>query len=108
MRRVPIGPSAVKVVLDTLMLVTVARRALAGGYDAVHSHEEMGLVGVWVARWLGVPHLYDMHSSLPQQLGNFKFSGSRLLRRALRWRRDAGWSAAPTWSSPSARNCRTP
>ena len=80
-RRVPIGPSAVKVVLDTLMLVTVARRALAGGYDAVHSHEEMGLVGVWVARWLGVPHLYDMHSSLPQQLGNFKFSGSRLLRR---------------------------
>ncbi len=81
-RRVPIGPSAVKVLLDTLMLVTVARRALHGGYDAVHSHEEMGLVGVWVARWLGVPHLYDMHSSLPQQLGNFKFSGSRLLRRA--------------------------
>ena len=31
--------------------------------------------------WLGVPHLYDMHSSLPQQLGNFKFNGSRLLRR---------------------------
>ena len=60
----------------------MARRALPGGYDAVHSHEEMGLVGVWVARWLGVPHLYDMHSSLPQQLGNFKFSGSRLLRRA--------------------------
>jgi glycosyltransferase involved in cell wall biosynthesis len=80
-RRVPIGPSAVKVVLDTLMLITIARRVLAGGYDAVHSHEEMGLVGVWVARWLGVPHLYDMHSSLPQQLGNFKFSGSRLLRR---------------------------
>jgi glycosyltransferase involved in cell wall biosynthesis len=80
-RKVPIGPSAVKVVLDTLMLFTVARRALAGGYDAVHSHEEMGLVGVWVARWLGVPHLYDMHSSLPQQLSNFKFSGSRLLRR---------------------------
>ncbi len=80
-RRVPIGPSAVKVVLDGLMLLTVARRALAGGYDAVHSHEEMGLVGVWVARWLGVPHLYDMHSSLPQQLGNFKFSGSRWLRR---------------------------
>jgi glycosyltransferase involved in cell wall biosynthesis len=27
-----------------------------------------------------VPHLYDMHSSLPQQLGNFKFSQSRVLR----------------------------
>src|SRR5437899_6250240 len=28
-----------------------------------------------------VPHLYDMHSSLPQQLTNFAFSGSPLIRR---------------------------
>jgi glycosyltransferase involved in cell wall biosynthesis len=41
----------------------------------------MGLVGVWLARLLGIPHLYDMHSSLPQQLSNFKFSGSAALRR---------------------------
>ncbi len=40
----------------------------------------MGLVGVWLARLLGIPHLYDMHSSLPQQLSNFKFSGSSMLR----------------------------
>ncbi len=78
--RVPIGPSAVKVVLDALMLITVARRALAGGYDAIHSHEEMGLVGMWLSKLMGIPHLYDMHSSLPQQLSNFKFSGSTLLR----------------------------
>jgi glycosyltransferase involved in cell wall biosynthesis len=79
--QVPIGPSLVKVALDVLMLASIARRALTDRYDAVHSHEEMGLVGVWLARWLGVPHLYDMHSSLPQQLSNFKFSGSRWLRR---------------------------
>ena len=78
--RVKIGPSAVKVVLDALMLVTIARRALAGGYDAIHSHEEMGLVGVWLAKLMRIPHLYDMHSSLPQQLSNFKFSGSQILR----------------------------
>ena len=78
--RVPIGPSAVKVVLDTLMLVTIARRAIVGRYDAIHSHEEMGLVGVWLSKLLGIPHLYDMHSSLPQQLSNFKFSGSSALR----------------------------
>ena len=35
-----------------------------------------------LAALLGVPHLYDMHSSLPQQLGNFKYSRSWLLRRA--------------------------
>jgi len=27
-----------------------------------------------------VPHLYDMHSSLPQQLSNFAFTGSRVIR----------------------------
>jgi len=78
--RVPIGPSAVKVVLDGLMLFTIARRVVAGRYDAIHSHEEMGLIGVWLSRLLGIPHLYDMHSSLPQQLSNFKFSGSSMLR----------------------------
>ncbi|MEO8682494.1 MAG: glycosyltransferase, partial [Vicinamibacterales bacterium] len=84
-RRVRIGPSATKVLLDGLMIFTVLRRALSQRYDAVHSHEEMGLVGVWVARWLGIPHLYDMHSSLPQQLSNFKYSGSSLLRRGFAW-----------------------
>ena len=43
-------------------------------YDAVHSHEEGGLIGVVLSAMLGVPHLYDMHSSLPQQLSNFDFS----------------------------------
>lgn len=80
-RKVPIGPSAVKLALDGLMLLTIARVALTGRYDAIHSHEEMGLVGVWLARLLRIPHLYDMHSSLPQQLSNFKFSGSALLRK---------------------------
>jgi glycosyltransferase involved in cell wall biosynthesis len=34
---------------------------------------------------LGVPHLYDMHSSLPQQLVNFSFSESRLLASTFAW-----------------------
>jgi glycosyltransferase involved in cell wall biosynthesis len=40
----------------------------------------MGLVGVWLAKILRIPHLYDMHSSLPQQLTNFRFARSRILR----------------------------
>lgn len=84
-RSVRIGPSLTKVVLDGLMLLTIARRAFTERYDAIHSHEEMGLAGVWLARWLGIPHLYDMHSSLPQQLNNFKYSKSGLLRRVFSW-----------------------
>lgn len=84
-RRVRIGPSATKLVLDALMLFTVLRRVIADRYDAIHSHEEMGLVGVWLARWLGIPHLYDMHSSLPQQLNNFKYSQSGALHSLFTW-----------------------
>jgi glycosyltransferase involved in cell wall biosynthesis len=80
-RRVRIGPSLAKVPLDLSLAASAFRRALAGRYDAVHSHEEGAALGVVLAAALGVPHLYDMHSSLPQQLGNFKYSRSRLLRR---------------------------
>jgi glycosyltransferase involved in cell wall biosynthesis len=57
------------------------RRALTERYDVVHSHEEGSFIGVVIAWLLGVPHLYDMHSSLPQQLSNFSFSRSRLLTK---------------------------
>jgi glycosyltransferase involved in cell wall biosynthesis len=80
-RHVKIGPSAAKVPLDALLALTAARRALGGGYDVIHSHEEGGLIGIILSAVMRVPHLYDMHSSLPQQLTNFAFSGSALLRR---------------------------
>jgi glycosyltransferase involved in cell wall biosynthesis len=79
-RRVGIGPSFAKVPLDLSLAATALGRALSDRYDMVHSHEEGAAIGVVLAWWLGVPHLYDMHSSLPQQLGNFKFSQSRVLR----------------------------
>jgi glycosyltransferase involved in cell wall biosynthesis len=85
---VRIGPSFTKVVLDALMVFTILRRVLSAKYDAIHSHEEMGLVGVWLARLLRIPHLYDMHSSLPQQLSNFKYSRSSTLRRMFTWAED--------------------
>jgi len=81
MRGVKIGPSLAKIPLDMLLTVTAIRRALSGRYDLIHSHEEGGLIGAVLATALRVPHLYDMHSSLPQQLTNFAFSRSSLVRR---------------------------
>jgi glycosyltransferase involved in cell wall biosynthesis len=80
-RSVRIGPSITKIPLDALLTLAVLRRALGGRYDAIHSHEEAGVIGVAMATMMRVPHLYDMHSSLPQQLTNFAFSGSVLIRR---------------------------
>ena len=85
MREVRVGPSLAKFPLDLALAVTALRRVLAGQYDAIHSHEEGGIIGVALAAAVGVPHLYDMHSSLPQQLVNFDFSRSRVLRRLARW-----------------------
>ena len=79
LRHVKIGPSWSKVLLDVVLTFTACRRALAGGYDAVHSHEEGAAIGVFLAWLMRKPHLYDMHSSLPQQLTNFSFSRSRFL-----------------------------
>ena len=80
-RRVKIGPSLAKIPLDALLALTAIKRALIGRYDAIHSHEEGGVIGAALATLLRVPHLYDMHSSLPQQLTNFAFSRSQLIRR---------------------------
>jgi glycosyltransferase involved in cell wall biosynthesis len=84
LRSVAVGPSAAKLPLDFFLALTVLRRALTEHYDAVHSHEEGALIGVAIAAAFHVPHLYDMHSSLPQQLTNFAFSRSRVVRRIFR------------------------
>ena len=84
-RRVKIGPSFAKLPLDALLTLTAIRHAFGGRYDAIHSHEEGGVIGVVLAALLRIPHLYDMHSSLPQQLTNFAFSGSPIIRRVFLW-----------------------
>ena len=80
-RQVRVGPSFAKVILDVLLAIKAFRLARTTDYDAIHSHEEAGLLGLWLARRAGIPHLYDMHSSLPQQLHNFRYTRSQLLRR---------------------------
>ena len=84
-RRVPVGPSVVKVFLDLSLTITATRLAFSRCYAAIHSHEEAGLLGVWLASRLGVPHLYDMHSSLPQQLRNFRYTRSVLAQWLFAW-----------------------
>jgi len=80
LRTIGIGPSLAKVPLDISLAFTAVARAMRGRYDAVHSHEEGIAIGIVLAALLRVPHLYDMHSSLPQQLTNFAFTRSRIIR----------------------------
>ena len=84
-RRVRVGPSWPKVPLDIALAGTAMWRALTTRYDAVHSHEEGGAIGVILATLLRIPHLYDMHSSLPQQVRNFGLRGRGWLVSLLGW-----------------------
>jgi glycosyltransferase involved in cell wall biosynthesis len=81
-RRIRVGPSFPKVLLDACLAFTAWRQTSRDRYDLIHSHEEAGALGVFLARRAGIPHVYDMHSSLPQQLSNFRYTRSRLVKKA--------------------------
>lgn len=76
---VPVGPSSRKLLLDFLMILWTIGLLLRNRYQVVHAHEE----SVYWCRFLKPIFrfrlIYDMHSCLPQQLVNFKFTNSRLL-----------------------------
>ncbi|MBN2102754.1 glycosyltransferase [bacterium] len=80
-RKIRIGPSLQKIPLDFLLMVYTFHRLMQGSYDMLHTHEEAGFWGTVFSRWFGVPHVYDMHSSLPQQLENFEFTQSKMIKR---------------------------
>ncbi len=76
---IPIGPSPVKAVLDVFMLLWTVALLLRHRYDFVHAHEEAVFWCRYLKPIFRFKLVYDMHSSLPQQLTNFKFTQSRFL-----------------------------
>lgn len=76
---VRIGPSASKALLDLVMLGVFVRLMITESYEVVHAHEEAVFFAALLKPLFGYRLVYDMHSSLPQQLSNFRTSRSRLL-----------------------------
>lgn len=70
-REVGIGPTFRKLLLDGPLFRLAFRVASKGRFDLFHTHEEAGPLGAYLSRRFGVPHVYDMHSSLPEQFANF-------------------------------------
>ncbi len=77
--QVKIGPSIVKIFLDIPLFIQAFWMAMTRRYDCIHTHEEAVIVGALLRKFFGFPHVYDMHSSLPEQMSNFGISRSRLL-----------------------------
>jgi glycosyltransferase involved in cell wall biosynthesis len=70
-KQVKIGPSWAKLFLDILLFGQVILLLVKNQYDVIHSHEEAAFFSVLLSKVFRTRHLYDMHSSLPRQLGNF-------------------------------------
>ena len=68
---VKIGPSIQKIFLDISLFLTARKLLKQNTYDVIHSHEEAAFFAVRLAKKYNMLHVYDMHSSLPQQLSNF-------------------------------------
>jgi glycosyltransferase involved in cell wall biosynthesis len=78
-RTVRIGPSWTKLLLDMLLFFKVFWMLLSRRYDVIHTHEEGAFLALLLSPLFRIPHLYDMHSSLPRQLKNFKSGNSWII-----------------------------
>lgn len=74
-----VGPSLQKIPLDFLLILKSVDLLIRNKYDVIHTHEEAGFFSVFLAWIFNLTHIYDMHSSLPKQLVNFKFGDNKLM-----------------------------
>ncbi len=74
-----VGPSWQKIPLDFLLVLRSIGLLFSNKYDVIHTHEEAGFFSVFLAWFFNLPHIYDMHSSLPRQLVNFRFGDNKLM-----------------------------
>jgi glycosyltransferase involved in cell wall biosynthesis len=82
---VPTGPSYTKFFLDLFLIAWAIALLLRNRYDMVHAHEEAIFFCLALKPLFRFRLVYDMHSSLPQQLVNFRFTSSRLVIGAFDW-----------------------
>jgi glycosyltransferase involved in cell wall biosynthesis len=80
-RKIKVGPSFSKIPLDFLLFWRATWLLFSRSYDLIFSHEEAAWFGTFLAKLWRIPHIYDMHSSLPQQLEVFLFSRSLTLKK---------------------------
>ncbi len=88
-RSVPIGFSVRKVWLDLFLFAKLRRMLRRRRYCCIHAVEEAAFLAVLAARRHGIPVIYDMQSSIPEQLATRLVLGSlpgRLFAQACeRW-----------------------
>ena len=73
------GPSLLKFFLDIFLVIWTVGLLIRNKYDFVHAHEEAVFFCHFLKPIFRFKLVYDMHSSLPQQLTNFQYTKSKFL-----------------------------
>ena len=82
---VKIGPSILKLYLDIFIFWRTVGLLIKNRYDFIHAHEE-AVFFCWLLKPIfRFKLIYDMHSSLPEQLSNFDFTNSKSLIALFTW-----------------------
>jgi len=82
-RNVRPGFSLKKVAYDFLLLTESLRMIRRRRYHAIHAVEEAAFIAAMLRKVSGIPYVYDMDSSLPEQMVE-RFPGMRFVFGALR------------------------
>ena len=83
-QHVRVGPSRAKILLDVLVFFKAIQLLLGKRYDVIHSHEESAFFSMFLAWIFRNRHLYDMHSVLSKQMGNFDFGNRPIFIKIFR------------------------
>jgi glycosyltransferase involved in cell wall biosynthesis len=83
--KIIVGPSFLKLLHDVMLLAYALALLIRHRYDYVHAHEEGVFIACILKPFFRFQIVYDMHSSLPEQLTNFSYTRSKLLIRIFEW-----------------------
>ncbi len=84
-RTIDPGPSRLKIWFDCLLFVNLLARLCLRRYDLLYAHEEGAFLAKLAGALFRVPYIYDMHSSLPLQITDWKFSRRSSIIGVFRW-----------------------
>jgi glycosyltransferase involved in cell wall biosynthesis len=83
-RNIKPGPSWKKIVADLALFVKLLKTVRQGRFDLIHAVEESAFMALVIKKWVGLPYVYDLDSSLSQQLSE-KYPLLRFLKPVLEW-----------------------
>ena len=82
-KHVPIGASMRKVFLDLFLIPKIAWQLRENSYLCIHAVEEAALPAILLAKKTTVPVIYDMQSSIPEQMMKYRICRGKTIQKII-------------------------